>query len=51
VLKMLADIDEPDDGAIVNGDLTIGYLPQDGLTHAGGACSKRQQRVFSRCST
>jgi len=36
VLKMLADIDEPDDGAIVKpADLTIGYLPQDGLTHAG----------------
>ena len=36
VLKMLAGIDEPDEGGIVKpADLTIGYLPQDGLTHAG----------------
>ncbi len=33
---MLAGIDEPDGGVIVKpADLTIGYLPQDGLTHAG----------------
>src|SRR5688572_32086753 len=33
---MLAALDEPDSGAIVRpADLTIGYLPQDGLTHSG----------------
>jgi ATP-binding cassette subfamily F protein 3 len=36
LLKMLAGLDDPDSGAIVRpADLTIGYLPQDGLTHSG----------------
>ncbi|MBI3047844.1 MAG: ABC-F family ATP-binding cassette domain-containing protein [Acidobacteria bacterium] len=36
LLKMLAGLEEPDSGAIVKpANLTIGYLPQDGLTHAG----------------
>jgi ATP-binding cassette, subfamily F, member 3 len=36
LLKMLAGFDEPDDGAIVRpSTLTIGYLPQDGLSHSG----------------
>src|SRR5512144_948900 len=36
LLKMLAGIDEPDTGTIIkpNG-LTVGYLPQDGLSHSG----------------
>ena len=36
LLKMLAGLDDPDLGSIVtpNG-LTVGYLPQDGLTHSG----------------
>src|SRR5512142_1478503 len=36
LLRMLAGLDEPDSGIIIkpNG-LTIGYLPQDGLTHTG----------------
>ena len=36
LLKMLAGLDEADSGNIVRpADLTIGYLPQDGLTHSG----------------
>ena len=36
LLKMLAGLDEADSGAVVKpADLTIGYLPQDGLTHSG----------------
>jgi len=36
LLKMLAGLDEADSGAIIRpADLTIGYLPQDGLTHSG----------------
>ena len=36
LLKMLAGLDEPDAGQIVKpSGLTIGYLPQDGLDHAG----------------
>jgi ATP-binding cassette subfamily F protein 3 len=36
LLKMLAGSDEPDSGGIIRpADLTIGYLPQDGLSHSG----------------
>jgi ATP-binding cassette, subfamily F, member 3 len=36
LLKMLARLDEPDSGDIITPSvLTIGYLPQDGLAHAG----------------
>jgi len=36
LLRMLAGLDEPDAGGIVKpADLTVGYLPQDGLEHAG----------------
>ncbi len=36
LLRMLAGLEEPDGGAIVKpAGLTIGYLPQDGLTHSG----------------
>ena len=36
LLRMLAGLDEPDKGAIIKpSNLTVGYLPQDGLEHAG----------------
>jgi ATP-binding cassette, subfamily F, member 3 len=36
LLKMMAGLDEPDSGAILKPTaLTVGYLPQDGLNHAG----------------
>ncbi len=36
LLRMLAGLDEPDKGQIVKpSGLTVGYLPQDGLTHDG----------------
>jgi ATP-binding cassette subfamily F protein 3 len=36
LLRMLAGLDEPDGGAILKpSSLTVGYLPQDGLEHAG----------------
>ncbi|MEW6322999.1 MAG: ABC-F family ATP-binding cassette domain-containing protein [Acidobacteriota bacterium] len=36
LLRMLAGLDEPDAGTILKPNaLTVGYLPQDGLTHAG----------------
>jgi ATP-binding cassette subfamily F protein 3 len=36
LLKMLAGLEEPDSGLITKpSGLTIGYLPQDGLTHSG----------------
>src|SRR5687767_7352507 len=42
---MLAGFDEPDSGGVVKpANLTIGYLPQDGLTHSG-------RTVFDEVST
>ncbi len=36
LLKMLAGLDEPDAGAVQRpNNLTVGYLPQDGLSHRG----------------
>jgi ATP-binding cassette subfamily F protein 3 len=36
LLRMLAELDEPDAGAILKPtNLTVGYLPQDGLEHSG----------------
>jgi ATP-binding cassette, subfamily F, member 3 len=47
LLKMLAGLDEPDSGAIVKpADLTIGYLPQDGLTHAGRTVFEEASSAF-----
>src|SRR6185503_19395182 len=47
VLKMLAGIDEPDEGGIVKpAGLTIGYLPQDGLTHAGRTVFEEASSAF-----
>jgi len=47
LLKMLAGIDEPDEGGVVKpADLTIGYLPQDGLTHAGRTVFEEASSAF-----
>src|ERR1051325_4699363 len=36
LLRMMAGLDEADSGAILKpASLSVGYLPQDGLTHAG----------------
>jgi hypothetical protein len=36
LLRMLAGLEEPDEGQIrMASDTTIGYLPQDGIVHAG----------------
>src|SRR5687767_14315347 len=44
---MLARFEEPDDGAIVTpANLTIGYLPQDGLTHAGRTVFEEASSAF-----
>ena len=45
LLRMMAGLDEPDAGGILKpAALTVGYLPQDGLTHAG-------RTVFEEAST
>src|SRR6202142_133192 len=36
LLRMMAGLDEPDSGPVLKPSaLTVGYLPQDGLNHAG----------------
>jgi ATP-binding cassette subfamily F protein 3 len=36
LLKMLAGLEDPDEGSVIKpSGLTVGYLPQDGLTHSG----------------
>jgi ATP-binding cassette subfamily F protein 3 len=47
LLKMLAGLDEPDSGAVAKpADLTIGYLPQDGLTHQGRTVFEEASSAF-----
>ncbi len=47
LLKMLAGFEEPDAGAIVRpASLTIGYLPQDGLTHSGRTVFEEAASAF-----
>jgi ATP-binding cassette subfamily F protein 3 len=47
LLKMLADLEEPDSGIVAKpADLTIGYLPQDGLTHRGRTVFEEASSAF-----
>jgi ATP-binding cassette subfamily F protein 3 len=47
LLKMLAGLDEPDSGGIVKPSaLTIGYLPQDGLSHTGRTVFEEASSAF-----
>jgi ATP-binding cassette, subfamily F, member 3 len=47
LLKMLAGLDEPDAGTIVKpSGLTIGYLPQDGLSHTGRTLREEASLAF-----
>jgi ATP-binding cassette subfamily F protein 3 len=48
LLRMMAGLDEPDSGAILKPSaLTVGYLPQDGLTHAGGTVFEQASSAFA----
>jgi ATP-binding cassette subfamily F protein 3 len=47
LLRMLARLDEPDSGDIITpASLTIGYLPQDGLAHAGRTVFEEASSAF-----
>jgi len=47
LLKMLAGFEEADSGAIIKpANLTIGYLPQDGLTHSGRTLFEEASSAF-----
>lgn len=48
LLKMLAGFDEPDSGCIIKpSNLTVGYLPQDGLLHAGRSILDEASSAFA----
>src|SRR5437867_8840506 len=47
LLRMMAGLDEPDGGAILKpAALTAGYLPQDGLSHAGRTVFEEASSAF-----
>ena len=47
LLKMMAGLDEPDSGAILKpSTLTVGYLPQDGLSHTGRTVFEEASSAF-----
>src|SRR5688572_17386175 len=47
LLRMLAGFDEPDSGGVTKpSTLTIGYLPQDGLTHSGRTVFEEAASAF-----
>src|SRR6202795_3843934 len=47
LLKMMAGLDEPDAGAILKpAALTVGYLPQDGLSHTGRTVFEEATSAF-----
>src|SRR3954465_6982122 len=48
LLRMMAGLDEPDSGAVLKpGSLTVGYLPQDGLTHGGRTVFAEASSAFA----
>src|SRR5476649_445790 len=48
LLKMMSGLDEPDEGAILRPSaLTVGYLPQDGLNHAGRSVFDEASSAFA----
>src|SRR5215813_256202 len=48
LLRMMAGLDEPDSGGILKpAALTVGYLPQDGLTHSGGTVFEEASSAFA----
>jgi ATP-binding cassette subfamily F protein 3 len=47
LLRMLAGLDEPDKGQIIKpNNLTIGYLPQDGIDHSGRTLLEEASLAF-----
>src|SRR5215218_1498950 len=49
LLKMLAGLEEPDTGAVLKpSGLSIGYLPQDGLSHQGRTLFNEAATAFQR---
>ncbi len=52
LLRMMAGLEEPDAGAIVRpASLTVGYLPQDGLSHQGRSVFDEASLAFTELLT
>src|ERR1700704_2891950 len=52
LLKMMAGLDEPDAGAILKPTaLTVGYLPQEALDHAGRSVFDEASSAFGELLT
>src|SRR6266436_1741465 len=48
LLRLMAGLEEPDSGAILKpAALTVGYLPQDGLLHAGRSLFEEASSAFA----
>jgi ATP-binding cassette subfamily F protein 3 len=48
LLRMMAGLDEPDEGEVLKpAALSVGYLPQDGLTHAGRTVFEEVSSAFA----
>src|SRR5262245_57718238 len=48
LLRMMAGLEEPDEGAVLTpASLSVGYLPQDGLTHAGRSVFEEASQAFA----
>ncbi len=48
LLRMMAGFDDPDEGGIIKpSSLTVGYLPQDGLSHAGRSIIDEASAAFA----
>src|SRR4029078_13607376 len=48
LLRMMACLDEPDSGCILKpSSLTVSYLPQDGLSHAGRTVFVEATQAFA----
>src|SRR5437870_12302452 len=47
LLRMMAGLDEPDSGSVLRpAALTVGYLPQDGLSHSGRTLFEEAASAF-----
>jgi ATP-binding cassette, subfamily F, member 3 len=52
LLRMMAGLDEPDSGGVLKpAALTVGYLPQDGLSHAGRSVFEEAASAFGELIT
>ncbi len=48
LLRLMAGLEEPDSGAVLKpAALTVGYLPQDGLSHAGRSVFEEASSAFA----